>query len=34
MIDGLLGGSPTQLVLQALGNHKASEEELNQIQQF
>jgi BlaI family transcriptional regulator, penicillinase repressor len=33
MIDGLFGGSPTQLVLQALGNHKASEEELNQIQQ-
>jgi len=33
MIDGLFGGSPTQLVLQALGNHKASEDELNQIQQ-
>jgi len=33
MIDTLFGGSPTQLVLQALGNHKASEEELNQIQQ-
>src|ERR1700674_4896824 len=28
MIATLFGGSPTQLVLQALGNHKASEEEL------
>jgi predicted transcriptional regulator len=32
MIDSLFGGSPTQLVLQALGEHKASEEELKQIQ--
>jgi BlaI family transcriptional regulator, penicillinase repressor len=34
MIDSLFGGSPTQLVIQALGdnNHKASAEELEQIQ--
>lgn len=32
MIDSLFGGSSTQLVLQALGEHKASEEELKQIQ--
>jgi len=32
MIDSLFGGSPTQLVIQALGNHKASPEELEQIQ--
>ncbi|KIC90133.1 BlaI/MecI/CopY family transcriptional regulator [Flavihumibacter sp. ZG627] len=32
MIDGLFGGSPTQLILQALGNHKASEQELQEIQ--
>jgi predicted transcriptional regulator len=34
MIDSLFGGSPTQLVLQALGNHKASDEELEEIQQL
>src|SRR3981081_4417839 len=32
IIDSLFGGSPTQLVIQALGNHKASPEELEQIQ--
>jgi len=34
MIDSLFGGSPTQLVIQALGdnNHKASREELERIQ--
>lgn len=32
MIDSLFGGSSTQLVLQALGEHKATEEELMQIQ--
>ena len=34
MIDSLFGGSPTQLVIQALGDnsHKASAEELEQIQ--
>ena len=32
MIDGLFGGSPTQLVLQALGNHKATDQELEEIQ--
>lgn len=32
MIDGLFGGSSTQLVLQALGNHQATEEELEEIQ--
>ena len=34
MIDTLFGGSPTQLVLQALGNHKASDEEIEEIQQL
>ena len=34
MIDSLFGGSPTQLVIQALGddNHRASPEELEKIQ--
>jgi BlaI family penicillinase repressor len=32
MIDSLFGGSPTQLVIQALGEHKASPEELQKIQ--
>jgi len=34
MIDSLFGGSPTQLVIQALGDdsHKASREELEKIQ--
>jgi predicted transcriptional regulator len=32
MISTLFGGSSTQLVLQALGEHKASDEELEQIQ--
>jgi predicted transcriptional regulator len=34
MIDSLFGGSPTQLVIQALGDesHKASDEELEKIQ--
>ncbi|MDI3319347.1 BlaI/MecI/CopY family transcriptional regulator [Pinibacter soli] len=34
MINGLFGGSSTQLVIQALGSHKASKEELDQIQQL
>ena len=34
MINSLFGGSPTELVLQALGNHKASLEELEEIQQL
>jgi len=34
MIDNLFGGSPTQLVIQALGDnqHKANREELDKIQ--
>jgi BlaI family transcriptional regulator, penicillinase repressor len=32
MINTLFGGSPTELVIQALGNHKASPEELDDIQ--
>ena len=32
MIDGLFGGSSTELVIQALGNHKASKEELEAVQ--
>lgn len=34
MIDTLFGGSPTAMVMQALGNHKASPEELEAIQQM
>lgn len=34
MIDGLFYGSPTQLVLHALGNHKASKNELDEIQKY
>ena len=34
MIDGLFGGSSTQLVIQALGNHNASPEELDEIQRL
>jgi BlaI family transcriptional regulator, penicillinase repressor len=34
MIDGLFGGSASQLVLQALGNYKASEKELAEIQEL
>ncbi|MES2431949.1 MAG: BlaI/MecI/CopY family transcriptional regulator [Bacteroidota bacterium] len=34
MIDSLFAGSSAQLVMQALGNHKASKEELNEIQNF
>ena len=32
MINTLFGGSATELVLQALGNHKASPDELDEIQ--
>lgn len=32
MIDGLYAGNPAALVLQALGNGKASKEELDEIQ--
>ncbi|HEX5113023.1 MAG TPA: BlaI/MecI/CopY family transcriptional regulator [Saprospiraceae bacterium] len=34
MIDSLFGGSPTQLVIQALGEHKASADEIEKIQQM
>src|SRR5580704_4795713 len=34
MIDNLFGGSSTELVMQALGNHKASAQELDEIQQL
>ncbi|HXB07660.1 MAG TPA: BlaI/MecI/CopY family transcriptional regulator [Puia sp.] len=34
MINTLFGGSSTELVLQALGNHKASPAELEEIQQL
>jgi predicted transcriptional regulator len=34
MIDTLFGGSSTELVLQALGNHKASPEELEEVQRL
>lgn len=34
MINTLFGGSPGELVLQALGNHKASPAELEEIQQL
>ena len=32
MIDSLFGGSPTQFVIQALGEHKATPDELEKIQ--
>jgi len=34
MIDSLFAGSPAQLVIQALGNHKASQEEINEIRNY
>lgn len=34
MIDTLFGGSSTELVIQALGNHKASADELEAIQKM
>lgn len=34
MINTLFGGSTTQLVMQALGNHNASAEELDEIQKL
>jgi predicted transcriptional regulator len=34
MIDSLFGGSSTQLVLQALGEHKASPAEIEEIQSY
>jgi predicted transcriptional regulator len=34
MIDSLFGGSSTQLVIQALGENKATEEELAKIQEM
>jgi len=34
MIDTLFGGSSTQLVMQALGDHKASAEELEEIEKM
>ncbi|MFM2362542.1 MAG: hypothetical protein RLZZ316_1444 [Bacteroidota bacterium] len=34
MIDNLFGGSSAQLVIQALGNYKANEEELKEIEQL
>src|SRR6201747_690825 len=32
MINTLFGGSPTELIIQALGNHKATPAELEEIQ--
>ncbi|MBV7529375.1 BlaI/MecI/CopY family transcriptional regulator [Chitinophaga sp. sic0106] len=34
MIDTVFGGSASQLVLQALGHHKSSDKELDQIRQY
>ncbi|WP_236652787.1 BlaI/MecI/CopY family transcriptional regulator [Chitinophaga vietnamensis] len=34
MIDTVFGGSATQLVMQALGHHKSSDEELEKIRQY
>jgi predicted transcriptional regulator len=34
MIDTLFAGSPAQLVMQALGNHKATPDELEAISRF
>ena len=32
MINSLFGGSHTELIIQALGNHQATAKELNEIQ--
>jgi BlaI family transcriptional regulator, penicillinase repressor len=34
MIDNVFNGSASQLVMQALGNHKASDEELKEIKRY
>lgn len=34
MIDGLFAGSPSQLVIQALGNQKTSKDEIAEIQKY
>ena len=34
MINSLFSGSPSELVMQALGNHQASAEELDEIQKL
>ncbi|MEO6720918.1 MAG: BlaI/MecI/CopY family transcriptional regulator [Ferruginibacter sp.] len=34
MIDSLFSGSSAQLIMQALGNHKASKQELEEIKKF
>lgn len=34
MIDTVFGGSASQLVMQALGHHQSSEEELEKIRQY
>ena len=34
MIDNVFNGSATRLVMQALGNHKASKEEINSIKAY
>lgn len=34
MIDTVFNGSATQLVMQALGSHKASKQELDEIRQY
>ncbi|MEI9935084.1 MAG: BlaI/MecI/CopY family transcriptional regulator [Ferruginibacter sp.] len=34
MIDSLFAGSPAQLVIQALGNHKTSKKELDEIRTY
>jgi BlaI family penicillinase repressor len=34
LIDGLFGGSSAKLVIQALGNYKASDAEIEEIQQL
>ena len=34
VLHGVFGGSASTLVMQALGNHQASEEELNEIKEY
>ncbi len=34
VLNGIFGGSASTLVMQALGNHKASDEELNEIKNY
>jgi predicted transcriptional regulator len=34
LLNGVFGGSASNLVMQALGNHKATKEELEEIKRY